>query len=803
MNGLVQDLRYAVRRLRRSPGFAAVALITLALGIGANTAIFSVIQAVILRPLPFGGPDRLIWLNGKLPTTDEAAVSPPDFRDYRAENRTFARIAAMGYVAGPSNLSGDKPEQVLTTIASAGFFECLGIRLLLGRDFLLSDEQVNDPQVAILGYGVWKRDFGGDRNVVGRTIRMDGASLTVVGVLPADIPLLSEAQIWLPAPMANRLMSFRLGHSLKAIGRLKPEVTLEQSQADLDAIALQLQHQYPDTNKGWWMRQRPLREVLVGPVRPALLLMWGAVGLVLLIACVNVANLLLARSVARQKEFALRAALGASRKRMIRQALTESVILSVFGGAVGVLAAVAGIRSVHALGPLNIPRLAESHINLAVLAFTVCVSMLTGILFGLFPALQVSRGQFNEGLKESGRTSAPSSHQRVSSALVVGEIAISLTLLVSAGLLLKSFWRLIHVNPGFQTDHVVTARLSLPLSSYGRYGDPRARVQFWRQFEERAIALPGVEAVGATSELPLSGQHSDDPFHIPGRTYGPSEFDDAQLRQVTPGYLSVMRIPLVSGRWLNEKDNGDSAGIVIVNQEFAKHFFPGANVIGKRLQLMGDPQSSREIIGVVGNIRHIALSQPDWAEMYVPYTQFAPPTMNVVVRASVNPLNLAAALVAQVRTVDKDITLSAVTSMENVLGASVSQPRFSSELIGMFAALALLLAAIGLYGVMAYSVTQRRTEIGIRMALGATREDILRLVLRRGSALAFTGAAIGLLSSMAASRLLSSMLFAVSPKDPTTFFAVAVLLLSVALAACYVPACRATKIEPMVALRYE
>ena len=803
MNGLVQDLRYAVRRLRKSPGFTAVAVITLALGIGANTAIFSVIQAVILRPLPFGGPDRLIWLNGKLPMTDEAAVSPPDFRDYRAENRTFARIAAMGYVAGPSNLSGDKPEQVLTTMASAGFFECLGIRPLFGRDFLFSDEQVNDPQVAILGYGVWKRDFGGDRNVVGRTIRMDGASLTVVGVLPADIPLLSEAQIWLPTPMASRLMSFRLGHSLKAIGRLKPGVTLEQSQADLDAIALQLQHQYPDTNKGWWMRQRPLRDVLVGPVRPALLLMWGAVGLLLLIACVNVANLLLARSVARQKEFALRAALGASRIRLIRQALTESVILSVFGGALGVLAAAAGIRSVHALGPLNIPRLAESHINPAVLAFTACVSMLTGILFGLFPALQVSRGQFNEGLKETGRTSAPSSHRRLSSALVVSEIAISLTLLVSAGLLLKSFWRLIHVNPGFRTDHVVTARLSLPLSSYGRYGDPRARVQFWRQFEERAIALPGVETVGATSELPLSGQHSDDPFHIPGRTYGPSEFDDAQLRQVTPGYLSVMRIPLVLGRWLNEQDKGNSAGVVVVNQEFAKHFFPGANVIGKRLQLMGDPQPSREIIGVVGDIRHIALSEPDWAEMYVPYAQFAPPTMNVVVRASANPLNLAAALEAQVMTVDKDITLSAVTSMENVLGTSVSQPRFSSELIGMFAALALLLAAIGLYGVIAYSVTQRRTEIGIRMALGATREDILRLVLRRGSGLAMAGVAIGLLASMAASRLLSSMLFAVSPKDPETFLAVAFLLISVALAACYVPARCAAKVDPMVALRYE
>jgi putative ABC transport system permease protein len=803
MNGLLQDLRYALRQLRKSPGFTAVAVITLALGIGANTAIFSVIEAVILRPLPLGAPDRLVWLNGKIPMTDEAAVSPPDFRDYRAENRTFERIAAMGYVAGPSNLSGDKPEQVLTTIASASFFECLGIRPLLGRDFLLSDEQVNEPQVAILGYGVWKRDFGGDRNVVGRTIRMDGASLTVVGVLPADIPLLSEAQIWVPTPMANRMMSFRLGHSLKAIGRLKPGVSLAQSQADLDAIALQLQNQYPDTNKGWWMRQRSLRDVLVGPVRPALLLMWGAVGLLLLIACVNVANLLLARSVARQKEFALRAALGASRIRMIRQALTESVILSVFGGALGVLAAAAGISSLHALGPLNIPRLAESNISPAVLAFTICVSMLTGILFGLFPALQVSRGRFNEGLKESGRTLAPSSHKRLSSALVVGEIAVSLTLLVSAGLLLKSFWRLIHVNPGFQTDHVVTARLSLPLSSYGRYGDPRARVQFWRQFEERAKALPGVEAVGATSELPLSGQHSDDPFHIPGRIYGPSEFDDAQLRQVTPGYLSAMRIPLVLGRWLNEQDNSDSAGVVVVNREFAKHFFPGANVIGKRLQLMGDAQSSREIIGVVGDVRHVALSEPDWAEMYVPYAQFAPPTMNVVVRVAGNPLNLAAALEAQVGAVDKDITLSAVTSMESVLGTSVSQPRFSSELIGMFAALALLLAAIGLYGLMAYSVTQRRTEIGIRMALGATREDILRLVLRRGSALAIAGAAIGMLASMAASRVLSSMLFAVSPKDPETFLAVAFLLISVALAACYIPARRAAKVDPMVALRYE
>jgi len=803
MSGLLQDLRYGLRQLRKSPGFTSVAVITLALGIAANTAIFSVIEAVILRPLPFGIPDRLVWLNGKMPMSDEAGVSPPDFRDYRAANRAFERIAGMGYVAGPSNLSGDKPEQVLTTIASANFFACLGIRPLLGRDFLLSDEQVNEPQVAILGYGVWKRDFGGNRNVVGRTIRMDGAPLTVVGVLPSDVPLLSEAQIWLPTPMLNRLMSFRLGHSLKAIGRLKPGITLGQSQADLDAIALQLQHQYPDTNKGWWMRQRPLRDVLIGPVRPALLLMWGAVGLLLLIACVNVANLLLARSISRQREFSLRAALGASRIRLIRQTLTESVVLSLAGGAIGVLAAWWSIHALHAFGPHDVPRLGESCLNPTVLAFTIGISVLTGVVFGLMPALRVSAGEFIQGLKESGRTSAPASYKRFSSALVIGEIAISLTLLVGAGLLLKSFWRLIHVSPGFQTDHVVTARLSLPLSSYGPYADPRARVQFWRQFEEHVKALPGVETVGATSELPLSGQHSDDPFHIPGHIYGPSEFDDAQFRQVTPGYLSVMGIPLISGRWLNEHDDENSPGVAVVNQAFAKRFFPGSDVIGKRLQLMGDTASTREIVGVIGDIRHIALSEPDWSEMYVPYAQFAPPTMNVVVRAAANPMNLGAALQAQVGAVDKAVTLSAVTSMNDVLGASAAQPRFSSQVLGIFAALALLLAAIGLYGLMAYSVTQRRNEIGIRMALGASREDILRLVLRYGSALALAGMGIGLTASMIATRLLSSMLFSVSRTDPQTFLGVALLLAAVALSASYIPARRAAKVDPMVALRYE
>jgi putative ABC transport system permease protein len=803
MNRLIQDIRYALRQLRKTPGFTAVALLTLALGIGANIAIFSVIEAVLLRPLPFKSPDQLIWMNGKFPLTDEAAVSPPDFRDYRQDNRTFSCLAVMGYSAGPSNLVGDKPEQVLTQIASANFFNCLGMRPFVGREFTLSDEQTNLPQVAVLGYGLWKRDFGGDRNVLGRTIRIDGADLTVIGVLPADLPLLTEAQLWLPTPMLNPGMNIRMGHSLKMIGRLRPGITMQQSQADLDAIALRLQKQYPDTNKDWFMRQRTLREVLLGPTRPTLLLMWGAVGLLLLIACANVANLLLARSVARQKEFALRAALGASRMRMVREALIGSITLAVLGGGLGVFIAYGAVYLLRSFGPADVPRLDSSNINFAVLAFSFGISLLTGIIFGLFPAFQVSGGASAEKLKQAGRASQSVAHKRVSSALVIGEIAISLTLLVSAGLLLKSFWRLIHVSPGFQTDHVITAQLSLNAPEYGPYSDPTQRARFWQQFEDRVNALPGVEEVGATSGLPLGATHYDNPFHIPGRTYGPSDFDDAQFRQVTPGYLSVMRIPLIQGRWIGRQDVAASPGVIVVNQAFANHFFPHKNVLGQRLQLMGDPQQTREIVGVVGNVSLFSLSEPNWPEMYVPYAQYAPPGINIVVRAKANPMNLAAALQAQVSAVDKNITLSGVRSMDNVLETSVAQPRFSSQLIGMFAILALLLAAIGLYGVVAYSVSQRTNEIGIRMALGATREDVLRLVLRYGAGLTLIGIAVGFAASFAATRVLTSMLFEVSASDPQTFLIVAAVLMAVVLGASYIPARRAAKVDPMVALRYE
>jgi putative ABC transport system permease protein len=458
---------------------------------------------------------------------------------------------------------------------------------------------------------------------------------------------------------------------------------------------------------------------------------------------------------------------------------------------------------VRAFGSLNVPRLAECQINPAVLAFTVGISIMTGIAFGLFPAMQISGRQFAEGLKESGRTSSTRGHKRLSSVLVVGELTMSLTLLVGAGLLLKSFWRLMNVNPGFQTEHVITARLSLPQPAYGAYGDPTRRARFWQQLEEKIESLPGVEAVGATSELPLSGEHSDNPFYIPGRSYGPSEFDDAEFRQVTTGYLSSMHIPLLSGRGFDAHDNADSEGVLLVNQAFAKRFFNGEPVIGKHLQLMGDPKATREIVGIVGNINHSALSDPQQPQMFVPYAQYSKPTMDIVVRAAADPANLAAALQAQVSEIDKDETLSAIRSMDDVVGASVSQPRFSSQLVAVFAALALLLAAVGLYGLMAYSVTQRTNEIGIRMALGASRKNILQLVLRQGSLLALGGIGLGLIASVLVTRVLSSMLFAVSPRDPQTFFAVGLVLAAVALVASYVPARRATRVDPMVALRYE
>ncbi|HET9409725.1 MAG TPA: ABC transporter permease [Candidatus Sulfotelmatobacter sp.] len=801
MTEIVQDVRYALRQLRKNPGFTIVAVLTLALGIGANTAIFSVIETVMLNPLPFRSAGKLIWLSGKMPQSDEGYVSPADFLDYRTANRRFEQIVAYSPFdqAGPSSLSGDKPEQVIANLASANFFDTLGVPVLLGRDFQDSDEQVKSPQVAILGHGIWKRDFGSDRNVIGRTIRLDGETLQIVGVLSDDVPLLSEAEIWRPMPVLGAFMHLRDEHSLKLIGRLNSGVSMQQAQSNLDATAAQLAREYPDIDTGWSIRQRPIGEVLIGPIRPALLLIWAAAGLLLLIACANMANLVLTRSVRRQREFAVRTVLGATRRRLAWQTLTELTVLGLAGGALGALIAGCAIYALRLFGPSGVPRLHEIHLDLPVLAFALGLSVLTGAVLAIFPTLQVFRAGFTERLKESVRVSGSVSHSRLRGALVIGEIAMSLSLLIGAGLLIRSFWLLIHVNPGFQTEHVFTAGLTLNSSAYK---DPQRRVRFWQELEQRIAGLPGVEAVGATSQLPMTDQPGDEPFRIPGRVYAPSEFDDAYFSQVTPGYLAAMRVPLLTGRWFDVRDmNPDSPRTVLVNEVFAKRFFPGQNVLGQRFLGVGESQP-REIVGVVGNFKRATLKESLQPEMYCAYADFGPPQF-LVVRARASTSSMAAALPQILGAIDKEESLSAIRSMDEIVESSVSQPRFLSLLVGTFAALALLLAGIGLYGVMAYSVSQRTSEIGIRMALGAKRKDVLAMVVLQGMKLAIAGIAVGLTSSFLLTRLLSGVLYQVKPADPLTFVLVPIGLAGVAMLANYIPARRAAKVDPMVALRCE
>ncbi|HTA23616.1 MAG TPA: ABC transporter permease [Terriglobales bacterium] len=800
MEKLIQDVRYGLRMLRKSPGFTVVAIVTLALGIGANTAMFSVISAVLLHRLPFPEPERLVRGFGKFPLNDRAAVSPPDFADFRAENRSLTQLAAMAIEDSTSNLTGGaRAEQVRSNIVSWNFFDALGVPLKFGRSFQPADEQVSQPQVAILGYGIWRREFGGDPAVVGRTLNLDGRPLNIVGILPSDIPLLSEAQLWLPMPMLAQGMSHRGGHFLAVVGRLKPGFSRGQAQSDVDAIARSLARQYPESNTAWSLNLFDLRDVIVGPVRPVLLLLVGAVGLLLLIACANVANLLLARVTGRRKEIAVRAALGASRGRIVRQIITETTLLALAGGVLAALLSVWGVSLLRAVAPADLPRLEEIRVNPGVLLFTGVISILTGILFGAAPALQLSAAKVADSLKLGGRSSGTATRHKLGRALMVGEIAVSFALLVGAGLVVKSVWRLIHVDPGFRSDHVATARISL---SDATYKEDAQRAIFFRQLEERIAGLPGVEHAGAISELPLDGQLNDSFFRIQGRVYGPNENEDANFRHATPGYLKPMGIPLLAGRWFDERDGLNSPGIVVVNQPFADRYFRGKNPIGESLVIEGSSKTI-QIVGVIGGVNHFALNVPQPPEMYVPEAQAPSDAMNLVVRAASDPQALASAMREAVSSLDRGETLSAVRSLDDVVQGSIAQPRFSAQLLGLFAVLALLLAAVGLYGLIAYSVSQRTQEIGIRLSLGAQRRDVLRLVLGEGISLALAGSVIGLMAALGLTRLLASLLYTVTPTDPVTFAAVGVSLIGVALFACYIPARRATKVDPMVALRNE
>jgi len=805
MSILLQDVRYASRILRKSPGFTVLAILTLALGIGANTAIFSVLDAVVLRPLPFVAPNRLAHLTGKFALGDQAGISPPDYADYRAANRTFEQMAVLNYEAQISNLSGEgRPEQVTTSIASWNLFNALGIRPLLGRTFAPADEQAEQPQVAILGNGIWRTHFGADQKIIGKNIVLDGRSLSVIGVLSSDPSILSKAQIWLPMPLLAKGMNMRLNHFLVGVGKLKPGVTLEQAQADLDSDAQPIDARFPDTNKGWGLKIRPLATVLVGPVQTQLFLIAGAVGLLLLIACANIANLLLARGETRQRELAVRRALGASRKRIVQQMLTESIVLASGGGIVGVLAGLWGVAALRALAPSDLPRLNEIQVNGVVLAFTAGVSLFAAILFGLAPALRSSQAHFADALKQAGR-GMHHSRKKLGSTLVVGQIAVSLTLLVGGGLLVQSFWRLIHVNPGFQPQNAVTAKLEFPSE---KYGTPQKSSAFLQQFQKRAGALPGVQAIGAVSELPLTGEYGDLVFHIPGHAYEPGQFEDAEFRQTTPGYFEAMRIPLLAGRSIRWSDTANAPPVMVVDQAFAKQYFPDQSPIGKQLDFLGPPSGTTftravTIVGLVGDVSHDSLDALQRPEMYVPVAQSSVPEMNIVVRTSLPPGSTATVLQNVLSSLDKNEALSTVRTMQDVIASSVSQPRFSALLVAIFAVLALGLAVIGLYGVISYSVTQRTNEIGIRMALGATPRDILQMILGGGIKLALIGTAIGVALALSLGRFLQSLLFEVRATDPVTLAVVAVLLLAVALAACYIPARRAMKVDPMVALRYE
>ncbi|HKP86789.1 MAG TPA: ABC transporter permease [Blastocatellia bacterium] len=803
MENIIQDLRYGIRVLAKSPTFTAVAVIALALGIGANTAVFSVVNTVLLKPLPFKEPDRLVMMFGASLETGRGggSVSPPDFLDYREQNQVFERYAAYTSGGGAFSLTGaGEPERLQGTSVTEGFFETLGIVPSLGRTFSPEEERQGNDQVAIISNGLWQRRFGSDGDIINKTIQLNDRSFTVVGVMPAGFQFPREVEIWIPITFGVRQTSVRRFHFLRPIGRLKPGVGIEQAQAEFTSIARRLAAAYPESNRDYGARLISLTEQTVGDMRQPLLVLGSAVAFVLLIACANVANLLLARASARQKEVAIRAALGATRARLARQMLTESIILALAGGTLGLLVAWWGIAALVTLSSDNIPRVKEIGLDGRVLGFTLLVSLITGIVFGLIPALQSSRADLNETLKEGGRAAATAMGQWVRRALVVFEVAIALFVLIGAGLMVKSFLRLSEVDPGFKPANVLSMRIGL---TQGRYPDPPRRIAFFQQLIHRIEALPGAEAVGTISHLPMSGQQEDTRFSIEGKPDDPANPTYANARVASPDYFRALSIPLLKGRYFTDQDSMNAPRAIIISNAFAEEFFPGEDPVGQHLSIdVGEPWKG-EIVGVVGDIRHNGLAVEPWREMYVNQYQTPLAEMNLVVRATGNPAQLTPAIRGEVQALDKDVPVHNVRTMDDLVSESVARPRFRTLLLAIFAAIAMTLAAVGIYGVMSYYVTQRTHEIGIRMALGASSADVMRMIVGQGMALALSGVGLGLVGAFLLTKLISSLLYQVSASDPVTFAVISSALVAVALLASYVPARRATKVDPLVALRYE
>ena len=814
METLVQDIKFGLRMLLKSPSMSIVATIALALGIGANTAIFSVVNAVLLRPLPFPNPDSLVAVfeTNQRRGTVRGSHSYPNFFDIRSQNTVFERIAS--YRTSDFIMTGrGEPARLMGTVATADLFPLLGVAPALGRTFVPDEDKPSDTgRVVILSHRLFQTRFGGDQSIVNQQITLDGRSFTVVGVMPPsfEFPIQNEpVDLWttIAGDSAGKdpITAQRGAHFLNAIARLKPSVTPEQAQADLTAIGVRLEQQYPDTNAQRSFRQESALMALVGDVRPVLFILLGAVACVLLIACANVANLLLARATSRHKEMAVRSALGASRMRVIRQLLTESVLLSLVGGGVGLLLAVWWADLLVALGKEDIPRAVQVGIDWRVLGFTLGVSIVTGLVFGLAPAFHSSKTDLVESLKDGGRgTSESSRRNRMRSILAVGELAIAVVLLVVAGLLIKSLWRLQNVNSGLQPENVMAFNLALPET---RYKTDR-QSQFFEQLKTRLESSPGVQSASSILPLPLSGDRFSISFQIEGREVAPKDEPSADIFMTGVGYFRTMGIPLVKGRDFEQRDQHGSPPVVIITEEFARQYFPNEEPLGKRIQpgistIEGADSPMREIVGVVGDIRNRTLNTEPKPAYYVPQTQVPFSQMAIVVKTTNEPRSLISGMTREVAAMDADLPLFGVKTMREYLSSSVAGPRFNTTLLSIFAGVALVLTLVGLYGVMSYSVAQRTNEIGIRLALGAQTRDVLWMIVKQGSILIVLGLTFGLAGAFAATRLIESLLFGVTTKDPFTFAAAAVLLATVALLACYIPAWRATKVDPLRALRYE
>jgi putative ABC transport system permease protein len=822
MQTLWQDLRYGARLLFKKPGFTLIALTTLSLGIGANSAIFSVVNSVLLREAPYQEPHRLVMVWSDRPQLQartgmtEFPVSAADFTDWRDQSQSFEQIAAF-HSQSFSITGGDDPQLLGGVRASANLFALLGVEARHGRVFLPEEDQPGNNRVVILSDGLWQRRFGSDPKIIGQTISLNNEPYTVVGVappdfqfprkaeLPAGFQFPREVNLYTPLALTPEQRNNRGRNYLAVIARLKPQTSFEQAQAEMAPIAERLKQQYPNTNRDKSVRLVSFHQQVVGKARTGLLALLGAVGFVLLIACANVANLLLARAAARRKEMAIRAALGAGRWRVIRQLLTESLLLAVVAGSLALLLTVWGVELLRTTLPDNMPRASEIGVDVRVFGFTLVVSLLTGIIFGLIPALQASRTDLNETLKEGGRSSGGDSHNRFRGLLVVSEIALALLLLAGAGLMLRSFNRLMSVDPGLDPKNVLTVNVLLPRSKY----QPPQQAAFFQQLLERLRALPGVQSAGAVYPLPLSGAEEGMGFGIEGRPPAtPGERRNAGPRWVSPDYFKALKIQLLKGRIFTEGDGSDTPPVLVINEAMARQYWPNEDPIGGRVSFNSRDNQPvwREIVGVVKDVRHTALDSEPRPQMYFPFTQFPSALMTLVARTDGDPLSFVAAVRGAVQAIDKDQPVSNIHTMEELLAGSVSQRRFNLLLLTIFAGVALVLAAVGIYGVMSYSVEQRTHEIGVRLALGAQTSDVRRLVIRQGMTLAGAGVVIGVAAALALARLapsFSDLLYGVKPTDPATFALIALLLLAVALLAALVPARRATKVDPMIALRRE